>query len=270
MRFGVIMLALFGLSGCLGGSDAVPLAAVEMAGAAPDGEAEAQLEEAAVDTPVTEEQDTAPHKGLFGLFRGKREEPTIASVDEEADSDVVASVATSEPEQQPRTKDSQSPQLTPGTLLPFGQIGVACGIRGRALGKQVDRFPERGKGYRLYDSNPDTIEPRTHYLTGFKDGCPRQFTAGLAMMGSPVLHEQMRYDSLNKDLPITAADKAYEKIKARICRVSKGKPCPEKRIRALEKGMAFVTIYERFGGINSWAEILLHNGAVAASSTRQR
>ena len=169
-----------------------------------------------------------------------------------------------------RTKANGPTQVDPGIILPYGEVGVACGIRGRALGKEVDRFPDRGKGYRLYDTDPLITGPRTHYLTGFKDGCPRQFTAALAFIGSPILHEQMRYDQYNKDLPFTAADVAYEKIKTRICRTEKGQPCPEARTAALEKGMAFVTMYERFGGNASWEEILLHNGAIAASSARAR
>jgi hypothetical protein len=160
--------------------------------------------------------------------------------------------------------------IEPGTVLPFGDIGVVCGVRGRALGKEVDRFPAKGKGYRLYDSNPSSTLPRTHFLTGFKDGCARQFTASLVLIGSPVLHEQMRYDPSNNDIPVTEADKAYERIKRRICKVSKGEPCPEKHVAALEKGMAFVTLYERFGGNASWEEVLLHNGQIAGTSLRKR
>lgn len=159
--------------------------------------------------------------------------------------------------------------IEPGTVLPFGEIGVVCGVRGRDLGKQVDRFPPKGRGYRLYDSNPSSRLPRTQYLTGFKDGCARQFTASLVMMGSPVLHEKMRYDPGNKGLPVTEADKAYERIKQRICKVSKGQPCPEKYVSALEKGMAFVTLYERFGSNAIWEEILLYKGRVAGTSLRR-
>jgi len=170
----------------------------------------------------------------------------------------------------PRRSDRPDSVIAPGTVLPFGEIGVVCGLRGRALGKEVDRFPAKGKGYRLYDSNPISTQPRTHYLTGFKDGCARQFTASLVLIGSPVLHEQMRYDPSNKDIAVTEADKAYERIKRRICKVSKGEPCPEKHVAALEKGMAFVTLYERFGSNASWEEVLLHNGKIAGTSLRRR
>jgi len=201
----------------------------------PEGAGASQAKEAVTETPEAESIDT-PHRGLFG----------------------------------PRRNRAPGPNVTPGTVLPFGEIGVACGVRGRALGKEVERFPAKGKGYRLFDSDPTSTALRTHYLTGFKDGCPRQFTAALAMIGSPELHEQMRYDQYNKDLPYTDADKAYEQIKQRICKVSKGQLCPEERIGALENGMAFVTLYERFGDNASWEEILLHKGKVAGSSLRKR
>ena len=259
-------------------------------------DATAEPEEVAAQKPEEPEDEAAsvaPRRGLLGLFGGKRrnaavqqsEGDALTDADEEdgasdGQSDtVVASVEPEdieEPRQPrrglfgPRRNRTSEPAVTPGTVLPFGEIGVACGVRGRALGKEVERFPAKGRGYRLYDSNPSSTAPRTHYLTGFKDGCPRQFTAALALIGSPVLHEQMRYDQYNKDLPITDADKAYERIKRRICKVSNGEHCPEKRVEALEKGMAFVTLYERFGANASWEEILLHEGKVAGSSLRKR
>ncbi len=242
-------------------------------------------EDTVAQTPNPKASDP-PRRGLFGLFGGKRnsatpETPDGAVVSDakpavDQDEDVIASLAPEEPRQPrrglfgPRRNRGSEPIVAPGTVLPFGEIGVACGVRGRALGKEVDRFPAKGRGYRLYDSNPSSTTPRTHYLTGFKDGCPRQFTAALAMIGSPVLHEQMRYDQYNKDLPFTDADKAYERIKRRICKVAKGQLCPEERVRALEKGMAFVTLYERFGGNASWEEVLLHEGKIAGSSLRKR
>ncbi len=167
-----------------------------------------------------------------------------------------------------RAKAGQFPQIAPGVVLPFGLIGLACGIRGSALGKEVDRFPERGKGYRLYDSNPSTTGPRTHFITGFKDGCPRQFTASLALLDSPVLHEQLLSVKSSRAQHSTAADIVFQKIRSQVCRSGQGKACPEKRIDEMEKTMAFVTTYERFGGNANWTEILLHNGAIAANSVQ--
>ena len=167
-----------------------------------------------------------------------------------------------------RAKTGQFPQVEAGVVLAFGQIGRACGIRGNALGKEVDRFPERGKGYKLYDSNPSITGPRTHFITGFKDGCPRQFTASLALLDSPILHEQLLSVKSSRTQHATAADVAFQKIRSQVCRTGQGKICPEKRIDEMEKSMAFVTAYERFGGNANWNEILLHNGAVAANSVQ--
>ncbi len=241
-----------------------------------------------------------PRRGLLGLFARNKPDGTKESVPEVeqeeatgaepeevsvpkdvsssgdavvADPDIEASDTPRKPRRGlfgPRRSDRPDSAIAPGTVLPFGEIGVVCGLRGQALGKEVDRFPAKGKGYRLYDSNPSSTLPRTHYLTGFKDGCARQFTASLVLIGSPVLHEQMRYDPSNKDIAVTEADKAYERIKRRICKVSKGEPCPEKHVAALEKGMAFVTLYERFGSNASWEEVLLHNGQIAGTSLRRR
>lgn len=166
-----------------------------------------------------------------------------------------------------RAKASEFAQMDPGVVLPFGQIGLACRIRGGALGKEVDRFPERGKGYRLFDTNPSMTGPRTHYITGFKDGCPRQFTASLALLESPVLHEQLLSVKSSQGQHSTDADTAFQKIRAQVCQIGRCKACPEKRIAKMEKSMAFVTTYERFGGNARWTEILLHNGKVVANSS---
>ncbi|HHI70664.1 MAG TPA: hypothetical protein ENJ91_06660 [Rhodobacteraceae bacterium] len=306
MRNGPITVALLLLSGCFGTPDLPSLSDVELDQNAPtssiisDGKPEAQTlaeELKSVDTPAEVQalpKPEKPRRGLFALFsrRDKQdatpaEDTGLPAAKEPApdapasgQQEQIAAVAPEETEAMPkvrrglfgprRSKAAQASQIPPGTLLPFGEIAVACGVRGRALGKEVDRYPVRGKGYRLYDSNPGSTTPRTHYITGFKDGCPRQFTAGLALIGSPILHEYMRYDRSNKDLPFTEADKAYERIKGRVCGVSRGKPCSEKQAIALEKGMAFVTVYERFGGNARWEEILLHKGKIAASSMRTR
>lgn len=297
------------LAGCLGAPELPTLDDVDLAddGAssglvAPDEPApETVLEELqsvenlpGTSNPVIQGE---PRGGLFGLFKRNHsdaveENPDVTSDEstakdgqntptESAGASQTKEAVTKTPEAEttdtsrrrlfgPRRSRASEPAVPPETVLPFGVIGVACGVRGRALGNEVERFPAKGKGYRLYDSDPAGTTSHTYYLTGFKDGCPRQFSAALALIGSPELHEQMRYDQYNKDLPYTDADKAYEQIKQRICKVSKGQLCPEERIGALEKGMAFVTLYERFGDDASWEEILLHNGKVAGSSLRKR
>lgn len=168
-----------------------------------------------------------------------------------------------------RSKTSGLAPVETGEMLPFGQIGLACGLRTSELGKEVDRFPERGKGYRLYDSDPSTTQPRIHYVTGFKDGCPRQFTASLALLESPLLHEKLLAVKGNQSQHSTKADKIFQKIRARVCRNGRGNICPESRADAMEKTMAFVTTYERFGGNASWTEILMHDGVIAANSAQE-
>lgn len=168
-----------------------------------------------------------------------------------------------------RVKPSRLDQIKTGVMLPFGQIGRACGLRASELGKEVDRFPERGKGYRLYDSDPSTTQPRIHYVTGFKDGCLRQFTASLALLESPLLHEKLLAVESGQAQHSTKADKMFQKIRAQVCRTGRGKICPENRTAAMEKTMAFVTTYERFGGNASWTEILMHNGNIAANSAQE-
>lgn len=301
MRVIGFSIALFVLAGCLGVPQTPAIEDASVATASADSGTPADQAPASQDANEAPESDETPtetadqaapetpRRGLFGIFGGKRsranpKEPVdlgaVGSGDgkrqvEDTESEVVT-VETDTPRKPrwgvfgPRRSSQPDSVIEQGTVLPFGEIGVVCGLRGRALGKEVDRFPAKGKGYRLYDSNPSSTLPRTHYLTGFKDGCARQFTASLVLIGSPVLHEQMRYDPSNKDIPVTEADKAYERIKRRICKVSKGEPCPEKHVAALEKGMAFVTLYERFGSNASWEEVLLHNGQIAGTSLRRR
>jgi len=225
-------------------------------------------------------------KGLFGLFGRKaannNADQELAELDgtiqteqesHEAEVELAALATTTDA---PRAKRGlfgprrSKSTVEAGVQLPFGEVGIACGIRGNALGKEVDRFPQKGKGYRLYDTNPSSTSPRTFFVTGLKDRCPRQFTAAMAMLDTPVLHEQMRYDRYNKSIPMTKTDKVYEGLKQRICKAGRGKPCPESRIEALEKTTAYVSAYPRLGTNANWFEILLNKGKVAASSKRSR
>jgi len=168
-----------------------------------------------------------------------------------------------------KPRPATGPQVPPGTVLPYGIIGIACGIRGKALGKQVDRYPEHGKGYKLFDTAPGNPRPHTHFLTGFSDGCPRQFTAALALLGAPSQHEALRYDISSKTLKFSSADTAYEKLKRRICKVSRGKPCG-RRSAAMDRVAAFLTYYENFGGNARWGEALLYDGDILASDLQSR
>lgn len=150
--------------------------------------------------------------------------------------------------------------------LPFGQIATVCGVPPARLGTEIDR-PPGAAPYRLYDSNPRTTAPRPQFITGFKDGCARQFTAALVLFGSPAVHEAVRYNPQNKS-PYSASDNAYEAVKSRLCGVRRGQSCPEARIDRLAGKSAFVSIYRRFGDSGNWIEMFLHDGEVAAFGTR--
>lgn len=152
-----------------------------------------------------------------------------------------------------------------GARLPYGQLGRVCGAPAAQLGKQVAKYPEGQPLYRLYDSAPGNIEPHVFYLTGFPDGCARSFTAALALFGSPLMHEQLRYGLPDETQPYSATDRAYEQVKSRVCRVGRKKPCGGK-IGLLESNTVFLSTYESFEGSAKWSNLLLHNGVVMASN----
>ena len=151
-----------------------------------------------------------------------------------------------------------------GTLLPFGTVGRVCEARNRPKGVRIERSDA---GYDIYDTAPGTTHARTYYITGFSDGCPRQFTAALAMIGAPSMHEQLRYGRPSDEYPYSETDKAYEKVKSAVCRVGRGKPCGN-RIRTLERNTVFISTYERFTDNGRWADILVHDGAILAASLK--
>ncbi len=274
MRLGIIP-ALLMLTGCLGQTDLPKLADVDLATDAPS----AAL--VAPEAGIGEDQQAEPSKkrgGFFGLFgRGDKAAKTADRPAEETAPVEAAVAPQSEPAEptKPRRKglfglfgggSDAVETVAPDQPLEFGQIASVCGLRRAKLGKEVDRF----KSYRLYESRGSENGLRTYSLTGMKDGCARQFKAAMAMLGSPTMHEQMRYDSSNDSLSISDTDKAYERIKSRICPGTRSKPCRDKRIPKLEKTAAYVTAYPSFGSNSRWFEILLHKGKIAASSTRAR
>lgn len=63
--------------------------------------------------------------------------------------------------------------------------------------------------------------------------------------------------------PYSAADNAYELIKASFCGTTRGRPCGRKLDR-LARNTTFITTYESFSDNADWADILLSNGAVVA------
>ncbi|MDF0603148.1 hypothetical protein P1J78_20575 [Psychromarinibacter sp. C21-152] len=148
--------------------------------------------------------------------------------------------------------------------LPFGKIATVCGLSRREMGEEVARS---GNGqFRLYDSAPDSVAPRAQFLTGFRDGCARKFTASLALFGTAQVHEATRYNPLNTN-PYSETDEAYETVKTRVCRVERGAFCPERRAGRLDRQAAFLSVYRDFGGSGSWMELFLHDRELVAQST---
>ncbi|MCM2563650.1 hypothetical protein M8756_15960 [Lutimaribacter sp. EGI FJ00015] len=197
-------------------------------------------------TPSAPSDDDRP-RGLFGLFaRNGQGGSAPGRID-------------------PDAPDAQV--VSPGTAVPYGTVARVCDMPRRDMGQKVADYPERRAQYTLYDSAPGGTGPRAFYMTGFPDGCARQFTAALAMFGSPRMHEQLRYGAPADSLPYSDTDKAYERIKRRVCGVGRNKPCGA-RISRLERDTAFVTIYERFGENARWATMLVHGGAVVAADLK--
>ncbi|MCH2095621.1 MAG: hypothetical protein MK160_10960 [Rhodobacteraceae bacterium] len=196
---------------------------------------------AALGRPPEPEAKRRPKGGLFGITRG------------------LMGAGNGVPEYQ---------QVGPNIVLPYGEIAKLCGVPIAKLGKQVERYPATGRGFLIYDSDPDSTDPRNFYVTGFDDGCARQFTAALVMLGEASMHEMLRYGLPAKVHPYSATDKAYEKIKRRICGVGRNKPCGDK-IAEVERTTIFVSVYERFGSNPRWKTILLHDGALVAVDVKE-
>ena len=154
--------------------------------------------------------------------------------------------------------DVDGVRAAPGAVLPFGQVATACGVSGQALGTPI----AAEAGYTLYDTAPGTLAPRTHFVTGFEDGCPRQVTAALALFGGLATHETTRYAA--DDRPYSATDTAYEEIKGRECGVAAGQPCGAAFDRLAERTI-FLSLYPVFGE-DTVGEVLLHDGEVAAAA----
>jgi hypothetical protein len=159
-------------------------------------------------------------------------------------------------------------EIPPGTSLPYGRVARVCGLAKRDLGKEIARYPEKSPRHRIYDSDPGNTSPHSFFITGFDDGCARQFTASLALFGPVAMHEQLRYGLPSDVQPYSDTDKAYEKLKSRVCGVPRQKPCGPKLAR-LDRNTVFVSIYERFGSNPNWTNLLLHKGKVMAQDKKK-
>ncbi|MEX0371660.1 MAG: hypothetical protein AB3N09_13590 [Tateyamaria sp.] len=239
-------------------------------------------------TVLAAEPETRGRAGMFGWLRraggGDVEEPVVVeTVAEPIASEETELVALEpqpsdlvEPEKRrslfgaPRQQDRTGPDardVAKGSVLPFGEIARVCDVRGKEMGKVVDKAARKGRGYLLFDTAPDTTTPRTFYVTGFADNCPRQFTASLALFGDPAFHEQLRYGLPAEEYPYSTTDKAYEKLKRKVCNVGRNTPCGG-RIDRLTKTTTFISAYENFTDNARWADMLLHDGAVLATALK--
>ncbi|WP_152612943.1 hypothetical protein [Tateyamaria sp. ANG-S1] len=220
--------------------------------------------------------DPQPLKGQDAITAG-----ADPQTDTEADAEPVVTAAVSpdalvEPEKRrrlfggPRNTPRNGPDamdVAPGMMVPFGQIARNCDATPARSGAVVDKAAGKGRGYVLYDTAPDSTAPRTFYVTGFADNCPRQFTAALALFGEPAFHEQLRYGLPAEEYPYSTTDEAYEKLKRKVCNVGRNKPCSG-RIDRLSRNTTFISAYENFTDNGRWADMLLYDGVVLAASLK--
>ena len=260
---------------------------------------DAAVAEALSPVPPDVPQTAAPRRGgLLGLFRrvpetARHSAETAVEAAPESSKDVVASEteATANAEnieiaaltdgdvqeprrrglfgrlRQPTTSDAASsdlPEVTYGTVLPYGVIARNCSAKRQPLGRKVEGA---SGGYKLYDSNPRTTALRTFYITGFDDGCPRQLTAAHVLLGAPSFYELLHYGPASQHLKTGKTDAAYEKVKGQVCGVRKGRPCGA-RMNRLERSTFFVNAYPRSDDNTAWSEMLIHDGAVVATAKK--
>ena len=225
-------------------------------------EADSAQEQAAEDGTLTPEDIPAPTRaGFFSRLFGGDGDPATAEqiptpVSNAPTSGLAGILGPQEPEV-PTGPDAR--RVAMNTLLPFGEIATNCEVSRRDLGTKV----EQASGYTLYDTIPNATALRTHYITGFKDRCARQFTAATALLGDVGTHEVVRYLPSNRSKPYSVTDNAYEEVKASYCGASRGQPCGS-RLDRLARRTTFVTAYKRFASSPDWANILLHEGRVVA------
>jgi hypothetical protein len=146
--------------------------------------------------------------------------------------------------------------VAPGQSVAFGAVASVCDLPESRLGAPI----AQSAGFALHDSAPGSTEPRTHWITGFSDGCPRQVTAALALFGDVAMHESFRYGSREA---YDATDAAYESVKARVCGVPQGQPCGA-ALNRLAADTVFVSLYPAFGA-EEHSDLLLHAGELIAA-----
>ena len=147
-------------------------------------------------------------------------------------------------------------EIAPGATLPFGELATVCGLSKQALGMPV----ATQSGFTLYDTAATSTGQRTQYVTGFDDGCARQFTAALALFGDIGTHETLAYGTGMLHDTVGAA---YEEVKGQICGVPDGQPCGSAASK-LARNTTFLTAYAAFGASGRHTDMLLHDGRALA------
>jgi len=151
----------------------------------------------------------------------------------------------------------------------FGEIAVVCDLPRNALGRKVDRRPEKGSArWELYDTRPGSTAPRAFHLTGFEDGCARRISASLVMFGSVELYELVHFGGLGAEGETGATDRAYRSIRAAACGArARTRPCDEAPLKRLSRSTAFLTAFPQKGNPRH-LEMLVHDGALAATAVK--
>lgn len=259
---------------------------------------QAEEAEATTNTATDRSPDAATDEDVGAVAAENKKDSVVEVVEKSAEAEPVVTVEKAEPVQvaslapeplieaveEPRQKPKRrgllgSPAAMPksngiardveyGTVLPFGEVGRVCESRARPLGQRVEKSETRGVTYSLFDTAPSGAGPRTFYVTGFADKCPRQFTAAMAMFGMPAMHEQLRYGKPSTQYPYSDTDRAYEQLKRRVCGVGPKKPCGAK-IETLQRDTVFISTYENFSGTGRWADVLIHDSRVLASAIKK-
>ena len=252
-----------GLGLLLAGCSGDPLSEVPRYSDVPLAEGAGQADALAPETPRTPVTNERPRRGLLGILGGRADRVTSG----DDDTDLASASKPRRAGSAPRPGAPDYREVPLGTRLPYGEIARVCDVPKRKLGKKVEGYPARGSRYVLYDGQPGATSAHSFYLTGFKDNCARTFTAALVLFGSPESYEQIHYGPSGDSQPLSETDKAYEKVKRRVCGVRQGKPCT-KKMKKLSRDTVFVSVYERFGSNPRWKNILLHDGEVVAMDVK--
>lgn len=167
------------------------------------------------------------------------------------------------PEPVPETTDVYEIDIPFEAAVSFGTVARVCEAQTKPLGTLIE---EASVGdFKIYDTAPEGVMVRKFYLTGFGDGCPRQFMASTAAFGTPSMYETLHY---SKDTFVYGStDAAYDKIKGNVCGAPAGKPCGRK-IKKLDKSMVFVSAYDLTEENQRWTDFLIHNGSIVATALK--